>query len=101
MPSIAINVPIMQIPDYTLATADILTAATLAKLEAKKAAVKAVLEAYFPATGPIDPSGASGFHLLKLLPDGRVEEWEGSTYRGVFINIQDVCAELARRSIKP
>ncbi len=41
----------MNQPDYTLATADILTAATLAKPEAKKAAVKAVLEAYFPATG--------------------------------------------------
>lgn len=146
----------MNQPDYTNATADVLTAATLAKPEAKKAAVKAILESYFPATGgpetvrvtlpanvsdemaniilringatttveknrwakdghqlqtsqllqeiagccfpptgdaqPVPPilrHARPGEIALLIQADGRVEHWEGTTYRVTYTNLQD------------
>lgn len=85
-------------PDYTTATADVLTAATLAKPEAKKAAVKAVLESYFPATGETPaPWNGTVDHILKINPDGRVEEWEGSTYRATYLDVADAANEIMKR----
>ncbi len=87
--------PDMNQPDYTLATADILTAATLAGPEAKKAAVRAVLEAYFPATGEPQPVPAvcrnarQGEIALMIQADGRVEHWEGTTFRVTYGNLRE------------
>lgn len=95
----------MNQPDYTLATADVLTAATLARPEAKKAAVRAVLESYFPATGetrtdvpPLLRQQRPHEIALMILKDGRTELWEGTTYRGTFNDLDTAVADIKRRA---
>lgn len=88
-------------PDYTAATADVLTAATLAKPEAKKAAVRAVLESYFPATGEIQPhpdSMMAKCTALLIEPSGRVQLWEGRVYRGTFTDLDTAVSDIKRRA---
>ncbi len=96
----------MNQPDYTLATADILTAATLAGPEAKKAAVRAVLETYFPATGDTEAqpvpavcrNARLGEIALMIQADGRVEHWEGMTYRESYIDLDSAVEDIKRRA---
>jgi hypothetical protein len=99
----SMSVPMNQ-PDYDTATADILTAATLAKPEARKAAVKAVLQSYFPATVEGPSLGVHAqFHqgtVLIVHSDGAVEEWEGTTYRARWQDLQHYVDDCKRR-VKP
>lgn len=94
-------------PDhYTAAIGDILTAATLAHPEAKAAAVRAVMQSYFPTTGagapqkPSVPITAELEHVLILRRNGQVEEWEGNVFRGTFMSLQGATDDLKARAVK-
>jgi len=80
-------IPKPMTPDYTNAIADLLTVATLAKPEVKKAAMLAILKFYFPSSGEtpaVFRNMKSSEIGLIVLPDGQVERWEGMTYRGTY-----------------